>query len=149
MVYSFHPFPIVTATRILIAIIILALLFVIFRDFLSQFFIPLVIAIVVLGFMRIISTFALAGTYTVTLDETSVIYNYGIMQRTQYVLPYSKITETRLSQGVLDQLFGVASLTVDTAGYTDIPLCLTEIRVSDVQKTLNAINASNTTNTKK
>ena len=122
----------------------LALLIVIFyflRGLISGYFIPLSVIISILVAFRILLYFFFAHFQTVTLEEKTFVYSSGILSHKQVTLPYSKITEANYSQGILERLLGVATLKIDSAGFSDSQIRLTDIRFSDVEKTLDMINS--------
>ena len=142
MAYSFHPFPVIRASKNALTTALLILLIIMFRETLGSMALPLALVVLAFGTVSILSAFAIASTFSITLEEKTIIYRFGVFTRTEYNLPYSKITEARFSQGVVEQLLGLGTLTLDTAGYTDIPLHIHDIRLPDIRKTLDAINGS-------
>lgn len=143
MAYTFHPFPIIRAFNSLVTTIFLVLIIVYFQQYLGELYVPLIIVILLFGAVSILSMFAVANTFSITLDDTSITYRFGVLKRTEYVLPYSKISEARSSQGLFDQLLGLGSLTIDTPGFRDIPLSIRDIRSTDIRKAIDAINGNN------
>ena len=142
MPYTFHPFPIVRALKSALITILILLLVALFRDDLGTLTVPLVFIVAAFGIISILSTFALANTFSITLGDSAIIYRFGVLTRTEYTLPYSKITEARFFQGIMDQFLGLGTLTIDTAGYTDIPLHIPEIRLGDIRRSIDAINST-------
>ncbi len=142
MPYTFHPFPIVRAMKNAVTTILILVLIALFRENLGTLDVPLVFVVLAFGVISIVSTFALANTFSITLGDSAIIYRFGVLTRTEYTLPYSKITEARFFQGVMDQFLGLGTLTIDTAGYTDIPLHIPEIRLKDIRRSIDAINAT-------
>jgi membrane protein YdbS with pleckstrin-like domain len=143
MAYTFHPFPVVRAMKTIIVTMILIIMLFFFRQTLSELYLPIIAFVVAFGLLSVLSAFALARTFNVTLGETAIVYRYGVTVRNEYILPYSKITEARFSQSLLEQFFGLGTLTIDTAGFMDLPLHISEVRLSDIRKAIDAIDASN------
>lgn len=143
MAYSYHPFPLIRAAKSALVTILLLILIYLVRDYVSDILLPLILVIVAFGIMSVLSAFAVASTYMITLGDDNITYRFGVLSRTEYNLPYSKITESRFSQGIIDQFVGLGTMTLDTAGFTDIPLHIRDIRLSDIKKTQDAINGAN------
>jgi uncharacterized membrane protein YdbT with pleckstrin-like domain len=142
MAYSFHPFPIISmAKAALLAVILSAALFLV-RSFFQQYIyaIALVWALAIL-YSAAISV--LCGFKTITLDDNSITYKSGMLSTKQFILPYSKITEANYSQGLLERILGIGTLSVDTPGGTDTPIRLGGVRYSDIKRTLDRISSKN------
>ncbi len=138
--YSFHPYPIMNVVTALLFLIIVGALILFFQDALGELFLPLLAVVVLYALIRIAYAYAVAKTYTVKLDENEILYTFGIYRRNEYLLPYNKITEARFSQSMTEQIFGIGTLSVDTPGFTDLPLRVSGVRMADIQKTLDLIN---------
>jgi uncharacterized membrane protein YdbT with pleckstrin-like domain len=108
MPYTFHPFPIIRASKNAITTVLLVLLIILFRETLGSLTIPMALVVIAFGGVSVLSAFALASTFSITLGDNTIVYRYGVFTRTEYNLPYSKITEARFSQGILEQFLGLA-----------------------------------------
>ncbi|MBI5046568.1 PH domain-containing protein [Candidatus Micrarchaeota archaeon] len=139
MVYSFHPFPIVSSLKTFIICFTLVIVIFVIRDYLGSMFLPLVGLIALIGILRITAFFAVARSYTVSLDENSIIYTSGIISRREFILPCSKVTESGFSQGIIQRMFGVGNLNIDTPGGSDMVIRLKDVHFKDIQKTLDLI----------
>lgn len=152
MPYSFHPYPVVSASKALLFMALVGVLAFFLHDYLGALFLPLLALAIIFGLLWAASAYAVAHACQITLDENEIIYRFGILLRHEYVLPYSKITEARFSQGLVDQVFGIGILSVDTPGFTDLPMRVAGVRMGDIRKTLDMINVKNsqtgTTNSK-
>ncbi len=138
--YSFHPSAIMpVTTAVLIAAVVASIAF-LAQDLLGGMYLPLLAVAIVYAIVRVASAYAIAKTYSVALEDNEIIYRFGIWKRNEYVLPYNKITEARFSQTIPEQFFNIGTLSVDTPGYTDLPMRLNGVRMPDIQKTLDRIN---------
>jgi uncharacterized membrane protein YdbT with pleckstrin-like domain len=83
----------------------------------------------------------MAQTYTIALGESGITYSVGLFSRKEIVIPYSQVTEASYTQGILQRIFGVANLSVDTPGGSNMAIHLTDVRYADVKKTLDRIHS--------
>lgn len=65
--------------------------------------------------------FSFIGLYAFTLykSENDLFINYGLLTKVNNRLPLNKIKAVRISQGIIQRLFGFASMRVDVVGYND------------------------------
>ncbi len=138
--YSFHPYPIMNVVSALAFLVVVGGIIVFLQDALGGLFLPLLAVVALYAAVRIAYAYAVAKTYTVRLDENEILYTFGIWRKNEYLLPYNKITEARFSQSMTEQIFGIGTLSVDTPGYTDLPMRVYGVRMADIQKTLDVIN---------
>ncbi len=141
--YSFHPYPIMNVVTAALFLIVVGSIVFLLQDALGTLFLPLLGVVILYALLRIGYAYAVASTYTVRLDENEILYTFGIWRRNEYLLPYNKITEARFSQSMTEQIFGIGTLSVDTPGFTDLPLRVQGVRMQDIQKTLDTINEKN------
>ncbi len=139
MTYTYHPSHIVNVVKAVLFILVFGFLGFLIRGFLGDFFLPLEGAVVAVGIIYAAVTYAHSQSYTVTLDEEDIIYNHGIMTMKKFVLPFEKVTESSYSQTLIQRLFGLGNLNVDTPGGTEMVLRLTDVAMTDIEMTLNAI----------
>jgi membrane protein YdbS with pleckstrin-like domain len=78
---------------------------------------------------------------TLTLEENSMLFQSGIISTRRIMLPYSKITETSYAQGLLQRVFGVGTLNVDTAGGANVAIHIPDVRHEDMKAILSEIKA--------
>ncbi|MCI0561812.1 MAG: PH domain-containing protein [Nitrososphaera sp.] len=111
------------------------------KDFLNDVFLPVLILIIAIGFLRISNLLVMAQTYTITLGENGITYVIGLFSRKETMIPYSQVTEASYTQGILQRIFGVANLSIDTPGGSNLAIHLTDARYADVKKTLDKIHS--------
>jgi putative membrane protein len=141
MSYSYHPFPIVSIISAVVFTAFLLVLVFFLRDFLGGLFLPVAAIVIAIGFLRVSNLLIMAQTYTVTLGENGITYTRGIFSRKEVTLRYAQVTEASYTQGVLQRIFGIANLNVDTPGGSEIALRLVDVRYDDVKRTLDLINS--------
>ncbi|HSB47191.1 MAG TPA: PH domain-containing protein [Candidatus Bilamarchaeum sp.] len=141
MAHSYHPFPIVSVISAVFFTAFLLVLVFFLRDFLGDFFILVEALFALIGFLRVLNLVVMAQTYTVTLGQNSITYSRGLFARKEINIRYSQVTEASYSQGVLQRIFGIATINVDTPGGSHMALHLADVRFDDVKMTLDLINS--------
>ena len=139
MTYSYHPSHIVHIVKAVVFILFVGFLAFIMKGILGEFFLPAEGTVFAVGIIYAAMKYAQGQSHTVTLDENEIIYTTGIATMKKFVLPYGKVTETNYSQTIVQRLFGLGNLSVDTPGGTDMVLRLSDVPINDIDMTLNAI----------
>jgi len=139
MAHSFHPHPVMAAAKIILYVLFLTVLLVLgrnmFQDLLIQF-----LAIIWLGGAFFVGLgFIMAKFQVITLDENTISYSTGILATKRVTLPYARITETSYAQGILERILGVGTVSIDTAGGSDVAIRVGNVRYSDIKKLLQEI----------
>ncbi|MFH0738175.1 MAG: PH domain-containing protein [Candidatus Micrarchaeota archaeon] len=139
MARSFHPYPIVGATKsVLIGMLITAVLFIV-RNLLGDYFLHAAIIVWFICLLFVTLSFAAVRFHTLTLDETSLSYHSGILSTRNIVLPYSRITEASYTQGLVQRVFGVGSMNLDTAGGAEMAVHVHDIKYSDIKDVMGEV----------
>ncbi|MBI5228279.1 PH domain-containing protein [Candidatus Micrarchaeota archaeon] len=139
MTYSFHPSHIVHMVKAVIFVLFFGFLTFLLKGILGDFFLPIEGAIFGAGVIYGAIKYAQVQSYTVTLDENELIYTTGIATMKKTVLPFSKVTESNYTQTIIQRIFGLGNLKVDTPGGTEMAVHLKDAAMSDIEMTLNAI----------
>ncbi|MEW6748522.1 MAG: PH domain-containing protein [Candidatus Micrarchaeota archaeon] len=139
MARSFHPYPIVGVTKSAIIAVLLSALVFVLRDLLKDLMLPLLGAVIGLSLLMIIFAFIAARFHTLTISDTSISYHTGVISTRNIVLPYAKITEASYTQGLIQRLFGVGTLNLDTAGGSAVAIHITDIKRSDIEDVLTEV----------
>ena len=140
MAHSFHPHPIVAAVKIFLMDVILHVLFFAVRNYIERIFITLLLAIWLIGLAFVLVAFLRAKFHTIVMDDNTLTYNSGILSLRRIVLPYTRITEASYTQDLVQRIFGVGTLNVDTAGGSDIAIHVHDIRYNDLKMILAMVN---------
>jgi len=140
MVKPFHPLPIVGAVRIVFIAGIFTLLFSLFIPLYEWLFLLLFIAVWAIALIKIVLTFLRAQYQTILLEENNVTYITGILTRNRIVLPYQRISEASYNQGLVQRIFRVGTLRIDSAGGIPTAIYVADIRFDDLNKILDVIN---------
>ncbi len=121
------------------ALILTGLLFLI-REFLDRVFVTLLMLLWLITFAFVLLAFLASRFHTLTLEENSIIYHSGIISTRNVILPYAKITEASYTQGLVQRVFGVGTLKIDTAGGSDVAIYLNDVKYDDLKKILGEVN---------
>lgn len=139
MARSFHPYPIVGVTKsVIIALFLGAVIFVL-QGFLGLLAIPLFLAVAGISLLMIILAFTAARFHTLTIEESSISYQTGVLSTHSVVLPYPKITEASFTQGLIQRIFGVGTLNLDTAGGSVVAIHISDIKRSDIEEVMKEV----------
>jgi uncharacterized membrane protein YdbT with pleckstrin-like domain len=141
MTFSFHPFPIAGMVKALAATLVLLAAFFLIRDFLGGEWMPLSAVVGLAGLAVVFMRFLASRFRTISLDEKSVTYSSGIVSSRKITLPYSKITEASFDQNLVQRVFGVGTLNVDTAGGTPIAINVQDVRSGDYKTLMEKLNS--------
>ncbi len=141
MARSFNPHPIVAVTKVVLMAILLTILLFVMRDVVERILSTLLISLWAVAFVFVVISFIAARFHTITLEENSITYNSGILSLRRIVLPYAKITEASYTQTLLQRVFGVGTLNIDTAGGNNVAIHIHDIRYGHLRKILDEINA--------
>ncbi len=140
MAHSFHPTPAIAAVKLLIYVLLVTALLVLARDMLRGLFIQFLAVAWLGGFFFVVLAFLTAKLQTITLDENTITYTSGLLATRRIVLPHAKVTETSYVQGPLERILGVGTVTIDTAGGSDLAIRVGNVRYDDIKKLLQEIN---------
>lgn len=137
---SFHPTPLVAAAKILLYAVVFTALLAVVQTMLMGLFLQLLAAVWLAGILFVLFAFITARFQTLTLDENTITYSGGVLATKRTVLSYAKITETSYTQGLLERLLGVGTISIDTAGGSDIAVRVGNVRYADIKPLLDEIN---------
>jgi uncharacterized membrane protein YdbT with pleckstrin-like domain len=130
----------VAAVKIFIMEIMLSVFIYVVREYIERIFITLLLALWLIGLAFVLVAFLRAKFHTITLDENTLTYNSGILSLRRIVLPFSRITEASYTQDLVQRIFGVGTLNVDTAGGSDVAIHVHDIKYKDLKMILDDIN---------
>lgn len=124
---------------VIFGIILCALLFY-YGSPLGDYLSTAILAVAALSMVMILLAFIRSRFETVSLDDKMISHTVGILSTKKVIVPYTKVTEAKYSQGIMHRIFGVGSLRVDSAGGTDVAINVDEVRKADLESILAAIN---------
>ncbi len=141
MPQTFHPFPVGSMARAVLGTLILLAIALVVRDYLEPHTLTIILAILIIGLLVIAGRFASSRFKTIELGERTITYQSGILSSRKITLAYDKITEASFYQHLMDRIFGVGTLNIDTAGGMPIAINVADIRAGDYKIIMDQINA--------
>ncbi len=140
MPQTFHPFPVGSMARALLGTLILLAIALLIRDYLEPHTLVVLLVIIAVGAVVIAGRFASSRFKSIELGERTITYQSGILSSRKITLAYDKITEASFYQHLMDRVFGVGTLSIDTAGGTPIAIRVQDIRSADYKTIMDRIN---------
>ncbi len=139
MSYSFHPSHIVHMAKAILFVLVFGSLIFLIRGIFGDFFLPIEGGIITIGIIFAAIKYAQGQSYTVTIEDRDITYAYGIVSTKKFILPIDKITEANFSQNLVQKIFGLGTLDVDTPGGTNMVLQLPDVKMADIQKIVDLV----------
>lgn len=134
-----RPYPIITITRVvLIALLFSAILF-LAREWFLGIFGQLLGAIWLVAVIYASVAFIHSRFKTLSVEGQTLTYRSGILSSKSIVVPFSKITERAYDQKLLERVFGIGTLKLDSMGGSTI--VVENIRYPEMKAILAAIDA--------
>ena len=140
MPHKFHPYPIVQVVKLFIFAVLFSLLFIFLSGRFGDMEYAIVTVIWLLCIFLALRAFISAQFQTIMLEDATITYLSGVLSRDRVILPYAKITEATFRQSIIQRMFGVGTLFVDSAGGSTVAIYLEDIRSDELEKIVKAIN---------
>lgn len=137
---SFHPWPIVRMVSPIFLGAVLCVGIFYYRGAFGNLAVPAITAIAAVSMAAALVAFLRTRFETVTLDDRTISHTTGILTTRKTIVPYDKVTEAKYSQSIMQRLFGVGSLRVDSAGGDGIAISVEGVRKPDLERIIAAIN---------
>ncbi len=93
----------------------------------------LLIAVLVFAAFNLIGSIMTFFRFYFSLDESSILIDKGILKRTKINIPFERIQTVNLQQNLLHQMFGVASIEIDTAGANKSELTIDALKKEEAE----------------
>jgi hypothetical protein len=74
------------------------------------------------------------NTVRYRLDQTEITWWRGVWFRNTGIVPYNRITNVDITQGPVSRALGIASLRIQTAGYSAANMATSEIRIEGLKE---------------
>jgi len=93
---------------------------VIFAPFVATYYTTIVVAIIVLPILALIMYWIprYYNTILYTFSDTEIEWRRGVWFKKTGIVPYNRITNVDIEQGPISRKLGIASLKIQTAGYS-------------------------------
>jgi membrane protein YdbS with pleckstrin-like domain len=112
---------------VVVGAMLLALMFLVLEPFLGELLMPLATAVVIVFVAIDIVNYIKYSNTRVENAEAGVTFSSGIFRRTVVTYPYGKVTGIRTDVSIIDRLFGLKTLMIDTAGEAGIELIIHDV----------------------
>ncbi len=139
MARSFNPYPIVRVINILASTLFLSALIYVFMDYVERIWMTLMAAVWLLGAVSVMASLVSVKFHTLTLDESGLVYQSGVLSTRRIVIPYAKVTEASYHQNLVQRIFGVGTLNVDTAGGSFMAIHMYDVKHSHLMLILDDV----------
>jgi len=140
MTHSFNPNPVAEAIRLILLAFVFTIALLIFRESIKNIVHLIYFAVWGIALIKIAHLYVTARFHVVTLDKSTITYTKGILSQKKVILPYPRITETTFDQSLIQRLFNVGNLRIDSAGGTHIAIHVDNVQKKEVDKILEMIN---------
>jgi len=128
-----HPNPVVlVAQSVLFAILLSAVLYLV-RDYVAGFFGQALAFFWGLALIVCALAFVSARFITLEIREKDLLFRRGVLNVRTVLVPYSKVTDTRYTQSLLERVMGVGTLEVETASESGVAIRMPAVRYEDVK----------------
>jgi putative membrane protein len=136
---KFNPHPIVAITKTILISLILSALVYFTRNVLGDLYTTLMLIVWAFAIFMVLLSILLSKFHTLSLEENSITYHSGLLSIRQVTLPYSKISEASFHQDLIQRIFGIGTLKIDTAGGADVAILVHDIKRSDLNQILGEV----------
>jgi uncharacterized membrane protein YdbT with pleckstrin-like domain len=128
------------AAIVLVGLLVLAVLFLILAPLLGDFLMPLAAMVIIVCVLADFSSFIAYSSTSVENTDRGVVFSSGIINKTKTTYPYSKITSTRIDTSLLNNILGLKTLMLDTAGESSMDLVVEDLPAGDCDRFYREIN---------
>ena len=126
------------AFAIICLLALIALFFL--APFLGDLFMPLAVVVVAVCVVADIIDFIKYSSTSIETTDRGVVFSRGTVNKSKTTYPYSKITSTRMDISLLNRIFGLKTLMIDTAGEAGIDLVIEDLPANDCDRLYKEIN---------
>jgi membrane protein YdbS with pleckstrin-like domain len=134
-----HPKPIVEQTKIFIFLILLSIVLFLIREFLSDIFVPIITLVWVIGLIQIIYLSIHARFISLDIGENDLLFRKGVLSMKTNLVPYKKITDARFGQSIIERVFQVGTLEIDTAGSDRVSIRIPSVPFKDLERIISIV----------
>jgi len=133
MADAVHPNPVVAVARIiLVAIAFTAFAFLV-RSYIEDYAMQLIALVWGISILDCIFLFIATRFVTLEIGEKDILFRRGILSVKTVLVPFDKVTDTRYTQSLLERIFGVGTLEVETASESGVPIRMPAVRYEDIK----------------
>jgi uncharacterized membrane protein YdbT with pleckstrin-like domain len=134
-----HPNPIVNEIKVLLLMIFLSALFIYLRGLANLLNDPLMIGMWIVGIFYMLYLMIAARFISLEIGENDILFKRGILNIKTGLVPYKKITDARYAQTIVERLFSVGTLEIDTAGSDTVSVYMRGVPFRDLERIITII----------
>jgi len=133
---TIHPSTLVVQCELAVFAIMITVIAYYVRDLAANLFVPTLEIVWGLTILSGIFLFIKERFVSLEIGDHDLVYKKGILFTRTVLVPYEKVTDARYSQGLLERIFGLGTLDVDTAGTSDIAIKMPGVHRKDMEEIL-------------
>ncbi len=140
MVKVIHPTPVVKVAKAILLAVLLTIVLYAMRDYVQGIFVQVLAIIWGLAILACLAAFVSVMFTTLEIGDDDLVFKKGLLAVKTVLVPYDKVTNTRYNQSLVDRLFGVGRLDVETAG--QLAFMIPSVRYDDVKGIMQSVTGS-------
>lgn len=144
MVQTYHPCPIISVAKFVVIALLVTILLFLIKKSVEQFFFTFLLGMWAAALFFSLVSYVYSRVRSVVLEDKAIVYSSGLIAVKKTILHYPKITEVNYSQGLMQRIFGIGTLNLDTAGGNNIAITVSDLNISDLKKIVHDINEKST-----
>lgn len=132
-----HPNPVAKITVILLMGLVIFTVLLQFRD--SGFFMDAAVALFALVVVLALASYLASFFTSIEVTEDEVAFKKGILSITRVHVPYSRVTSINMRQSLIERLFGLGTLEIETAGGPKTEIAINAMPFATLKKIVGEI----------
>jgi uncharacterized membrane protein YdbT with pleckstrin-like domain len=137
-----HPTPVVRIAKSLLVAVLLSAMLYFMRDYLGNAMGWALAAVWALALLSGLLAFVSTTFTTLEIGDSDLVLKRGILAVKTVLVPYNRVTDTRYNQSIVERLFGVGTLEVETASESGVAIRIAAVRYEDVKGIMQNVTGS-------
>ncbi len=142
MVKVIHPNPVVKIAKALLVAVLLTVALYVLRDYTHDAFGWALALIWGIALLSCLLAFISTMFVTLEISENDLVFKKGILAVKTVLVPYNRVSDTRYNQSIVERLFGVGTLEVETASESGVAIRIPAVRYDDVKGIMQSVTGS-------
>jgi len=131
-----HPNPVVGQFKALLFAIILTIIIWQVKDFFPDLYLQAIILTWLVAIAAIILSFLVERFTSLEIGDDGLLYKKGILSTKTVLVQYTMITDTRFAQSLIERVFGVGTIEIDTAADDSVSILMHSVRRADADEVM-------------
>jgi len=131
-----HPNPVVGQFKALLFAIILTIIIWEVRNFFPDLYLLAIILTWLVAIAAIILSFLVERFTSLEIGDDGLLYKKGILSTKTVLVQYTMITDTRFAQSLIERVFGVGTIEIDTAADDSVSILMNSVRRADADEVM-------------